>query len=186
MAAAVGFGSASGFQAQFRDNSSRNNLRNSNGKKGFKVSCVSSAAVGDPYKTLRIQHGASESEVKKAFRQLALQDETLLGVWLFSFIYWCASTGGITPDDPRLLSTEYHPDVCRGSNCGIQFHQINEAYDIVMSNLRGETSAPEMETYDEDEPMRGMYDQDWDMWEEWMGWEGAGIRDYSSHINPYI
>ncbi|KAL8497261.1 hypothetical protein ACS0TY_020807 [Phlomoides rotata] len=153
MAAAVGFGSASGFQAQFRDNSSRNNLRNSNGKKGFKVSCVSSAAVGDPYKTLRIQHGASESEVKKAFRQLALQ---------------------------------YHPDVCRGSNCGIQFHQINEAYDIVMSNLRGETSAPEMETYDEDEPMRGMYDQDWDMWEEWMGWEGAGIRDYSSHINPYI
>ena len=36
------------------------------------------------------------------------------------------------------------------------------------------------------EPMRGMCDPSWDLWEEWMGWEGAGIRDYSSHINPYI
>lgn len=39
---------------------------------------------------------------------------------------------------------------------------------------------------DENEPMRGMFDPDYDLWEEWMGWEGAGIRDYSSHINPYI
>ncbi|KAL0342190.1 UNVERIFIED_CONTAM: Chaperone protein dnaJ 8, chloroplastic [Sesamum calycinum] len=159
MACAVGCGSASGSWAQFKDSASRRNVRSSgNNKKGFRVSCVSSAAVSDPYKTLRIQRGASESEVKKAFRQLALQ---------------------------------YHPDVCRGSNCGVQFHQINEAYDIVMSNLRGEQSAPEMEVYEHydvgtDEPMRGMHDQDWDMWEEWMGWEGAGIRDYSSHINPYI
>lgn len=58
---------------------------------------------------------------------------------------------------------------------------------MVMDNLRGESSAPQMyEYYDEDEQMRGMHDQDWDLWEEWMGWEGAGIRDYSSHINPYI
>ncbi|KAL5574439.1 hypothetical protein UlMin_016138 [Ulmus minor] len=117
-----------------------------------------SSSVMDPYKTLRIQPGASESEVKKAFRQLALQ---------------------------------YHPDVCRGNNCGVQFESINEAYDIVMSNLRGmdESSPLEMyEKYDQgiDEPMRGMDDPDWDMWEEWMGWEGAGIRDYTSHINPYI
>lgn len=58
---------------------------------------------------------------------------------------------------------------------------------MVMNNLRG-ISTP-IETYDEsyaEEPMRGMEDPDWDMWEEWMGWEGAGIRDYSSHINPYI
>ena len=63
---------------------------------------------------------------------------------------------------------------------------------VVMSNLRG--GSEESQSYmsygpsDEgiDEPMRGMYDPDWDMWEEWMGWEGAGIRDYSSHINPYI
>lgn len=58
----------------------------------------------------------------------------------------------------------------------------------VMSYLKGE---PQMEMYENndvggDEPMRGMCDQDWDMWEEWMGWEGAGIRDYSSHVNPYI
>ncbi|KAJ0008215.1 chaperone protein dnaJ 8, chloroplastic [Pistacia vera] len=123
----------------------------------MKVSCSSpSVSMVDPYKTLRIQPGASESEVKKAFRQLALQ---------------------------------YHPDVCRGNNCGMQFHRINEAYDIVMSNLRGESESQMIyETYDEgaDEPMRGMEDPDWDLWEEWMGWEGAGIRDYSSHVNPYI
>lgn len=98
MACAVGCGSASGSWTQFKDSASRRNVRSSgNNKKGFRVSCVSSAAVSDPYKTLRIQRGASESEVKKAFRQLALQ---------------------------------YHPDVCRGSNCGVQFHQINEAYDV--------------------------------------------------------
>lgn len=65
-----------------------------------------------------------------------------------------------------------------------------------MSNLRGEESGPMYEDYnnnynvggsdDIDEEMRGMNDQDWDLWEEWMGWEGAGIRDYTSHINPYI
>ncbi|MGR2462715.1 J domain-containing protein, partial [Salmonella enterica] len=84
----------------------------------------------DPYKTLKIQPGASETEVRKAFRQLALQ---------------------------------YHPDVCRGSNCGVQFHLINEAYDVVMANLRGESN--EAETYGAyevvtDEPFRGMHDPD--------------------------
>ncbi|XP_027343825.1 chaperone protein dnaJ 8, chloroplastic-like [Abrus precatorius] len=116
------------------------------------------SSLTDSYKTLRIQPGASRSEVKKAFRQLALQ---------------------------------YHPDVCRGSKCGVQFHQINEAYDIVMANLTGESNLTEMyeyEVYDAgvDESMRGVNDPDWDLWEEWMGWEGAGIRDYTSHINPYI
>ncbi|XVE89013.1 hypothetical protein DITRI_Ditri19aG0115900 [Diplodiscus trichospermus] len=62
--------------------------------------CCSASCVMDPYKTLRIQPGASESEVKKAFRQLALQ---------------------------------YHPDVCRGSNCGVEFQTINEAYDVCLS-----------------------------------------------------
>ncbi|XP_057791413.1 chaperone protein dnaJ 8, chloroplastic-like [Salvia miltiorrhiza] len=143
-AAAVGCGST---WAQFKDTSSRRSLRNKKcNSKGFRVSCVSST-VSDPYQTLSIRPGASESEIKKAFRQLALK---------------------------------YHPDVCRGSNCGVQFHQINEAYNIVMSNVRGESSGAEM--YDEDE----QNEQDWDLWEEWMGWEGAGIRDYSSHINPYI
>ncbi|KAJ4953187.1 hypothetical protein NE237_030019 [Protea cynaroides] len=127
--------------------------------KTMKVSCVSSSnGLTDQYKTLRIQPGASEGEVKKAFRQLALQ---------------------------------YHPDVCKGNNCGVQFNQINEAYDIVISYLRGEEKNTidqyESEDYnDADEQMRGMCDPDWDMWEEWMGWEGAGIRDYTSHINPYI
>ncbi|OAY52674.1 chaperone protein dnaJ 8, chloroplastic isoform X1 [Manihot esculenta] len=129
------------------------------GKNRVRFLCVSSSSsVMDPYKTLRIQPGASESEVRKAFRQLALQ---------------------------------YHPDVCRESNSSVKFTMINEAYDIVMSSLRGEADESQMssssyEPYDEDEPMRGMNDPDWDMWEEWMGWEGAGIRDYTSHINPYI
>ncbi|XVF86323.1 hypothetical protein PTKIN_Ptkin18bG0030200 [Pterospermum kingtungense] len=116
-----------------------------------RVSC-SASSVMDPYKTLRIQPGASETEVKKAFRQLALQ---------------------------------YHPDVCRGSNCGVQFQTINEAYDIVMSKLRGESRESEMfEAYDINDEV--MENPDWELWEEWMGWEGAGIRDYTSHINPYI
>ncbi|KAF8407272.1 hypothetical protein HHK36_006399 [Tetracentron sinense] len=129
-------------------------------KKTMRRGCCSSttASLTDQYRTLRIQPGASESEVKKAFRQLALQ---------------------------------YHPDVCKGSNCGIQFHRINEAYDVVMSNLRGESTTSDLynaayHSGGDDEAMRGMNDPDWDLWEEWMGWEGAGIRDYSSHINPYI
>ncbi|KAI3684366.1 hypothetical protein L6452_33589 [Arctium lappa] len=122
--------------------------------KRFRVSCdFTNSIASDPYKTLRIHPGASESEVKKAFRQLALK---------------------------------YHPDVCKGNDCGIQFQQINEAYDVVMSNLRCERSEAEKEDEPLDESMRGMDDPDWELWEEWMGWEGAGIRDYSSHINPYI
>jgi predicted mannosyl-3-phosphoglycerate phosphatase (HAD superfamily) len=49
---------------------------------------------------------------------------------------------------------------------------------VVMTNLREEeTNAQETcETYTYEEP-------DYDYWEEWSGWEGAGgIRDYS---NPY-
>ncbi|XP_020572627.1 chaperone protein dnaJ 8, chloroplastic [Phalaenopsis equestris] len=117
----------------------------------------------DQYRTLRIQPGASEKEVKKAFRQLALQ---------------------------------YHPDVCKGNNCGVQFHHINEAYDIVMSSLRASEERIQQEEWrfrgwpeeeeEEGDELRGMCDPNWELWEEWMGWEGAGIRDYSSHINPYI
>ncbi|KAL8117436.1 chaperone protein dnaJ 8, chloroplastic-like [Apium graveolens] len=132
---------------------SRNKINHKN-RREFKINCVST--FSDPYKTLRISKSASEAEVKKAFRQLALQ---------------------------------YHPDVCKGSNCGVQFHQINEAYDAVMASLREEEEEV-IRSWENvpsaDEAMRGMFDPDYDMWEEWMGWEGAGIRDYSSHINPYI
>ncbi|KAJ6704962.1 HEAT SHOCK PROTEIN BINDING PROTEIN [Salix purpurea] len=150
---------------QIKNKRKKNNNNDKTGRDRVRLFCVSSyssssSSVMDPYKTLKIQPGASESEVKKAFRQLALQ---------------------------------YHPDVCRGNNCGVQFSLINEAYDIVMSNLREESdeSSQMYRSYEPpdqgiDEPMRGMNDPDWDMWEEWMGWEGAGIRDYSSHINPYI
>ncbi|KAD6118779.1 hypothetical protein E3N88_10050 [Mikania micrantha] len=68
----------------------------------------------------------------------------------------------------------------------IMLYQLYEQ--TVMSDLRGETSVGENEMDDGplDETTKGMNDPDWEMWEEWMGWEGAGIRDYSSHINPYI
>lgn len=56
-----------------------------------------STRLAGQYRTLRIQPGATETEVKRAFRQLALK---------------------------------YHPDVCQGRNCGVQFHQINEAYKV--------------------------------------------------------
>ncbi|THG04052.1 chaperone protein dnaJ 8, chloroplastic-like [Camellia sinensis] len=156
VAGMIGRGCGSSSWIQLKNSKKKKAMRKNDRVRVCTASYPASSAVTDPYKTLRIQPGASESEVKKAFRQLALQ---------------------------------YHPDVCRGNNCGVQFHHINEAYDIVMSNLRGESTLPEMEmyeSYDADEPMRGMNDPDWDMWEEWMGWEGAGIRDYSSHINPYI
>ena len=42
----------------------------------FRV-CSVSSSYSDPYKTLRIHRGASESEVKKAFRKLALQVGTV-------------------------------------------------------------------------------------------------------------
>ncbi|CAA0816420.1 Chaperone protein dnaJ 8- chloroplastic [Striga hermonthica] len=73
MSAAVGCGSVSGSWAQVKDRINLGN-RNCRNKNGFKVSCVlSSSAVSDSYRTLRIRPGASESEVKKAFRKLALQ-----------------------------------------------------------------------------------------------------------------
>ncbi|KAF5817098.1 putative DnaJ domain, Chaperone J-domain superfamily [Helianthus annuus] len=130
-------------------------MANGGSGKRFRVCCGSTNndLASDPYKVLRVQPGASESEVKTAFRQLALK---------------------------------YHPDVCKESDGGIRFQEINEAYDTVMSNLRGETSVGEMDDGPLDETMRGMNDPDWELWEEWMGWEGGGIRDYSSHINPYI
>ncbi|PKU62046.1 chaperone protein dnaJ 8, chloroplastic [Dendrobium catenatum] len=117
------------------------------------VLCAAAAGTGslmEEYRMLRIQPGASEKEVKKAFRRLALQ---------------------------------YHPDVCKGSNCGVQFHRINKAYDVVISSLRAsEEEEQELESWqnsndwvgDEEDP-KGMYDSSWDSWEEWMGWEGASV-----------
>lgn len=76
MASACGLigqnGCSSSSWVQLRGRSMRK--KKSGHRKGVKVSCsLYSQSVMDPYKTLRIQPGASESEVKKAFRQLALQ-----------------------------------------------------------------------------------------------------------------
>lgn len=76
MASACGLigrnGSSSSSWVQLRDRNMRKNR--SGDRNRVKVSCsLFSSPVMDPYKTLRIHPGASESEVKKAFRQLALQ-----------------------------------------------------------------------------------------------------------------
>ncbi|KAL9250066.1 Chaperone protein dnaJ 8, chloroplastic-like protein [Drosera capensis] len=112
--------------------------------------------AADPYETLRIDRRASESEVKRAFRRLALK---------------------------------YHPDVCKEDNCDVSFQQINQAYDTVMRRSRDEYLSNDYESQfedDQDVPLWQKNHPEWDLWEEWMGYEGAGTRDYSSHINPYI
>lgn len=73
--------SVAGVFGRYRSCSSWIQFKDSEKKKKrvnrVKVSCSSSSSssssVMDPYKILRIQPGASELEVKKAFRQLALQ-----------------------------------------------------------------------------------------------------------------
>eukprot|EP01018_Ginkgo_biloba_P013432 Gb_03325 [translate_table: standard] len=113
---------------------------------------VGCPGLKEEYETLRLSPGATEKDVKRAFRRLALQ---------------------------------YHPDVCKGDNCGVKFHKINEAYETVMSNLANANQ----QTYYADnyvEGMMGVNNDSWEEWEEWMGWEGAGTRDYSSHINIYV
>ncbi|KAK9684273.1 hypothetical protein RND81_10G198200 [Saponaria officinalis] len=152
MAAAVGISISGGVSSFSRNLRMKGVRRNGSSRVGF-VSASSTTGYADPYDTLSVRRDASESEVKKAFRRLALQ---------------------------------YHPDVCKGDNCTVQFYQINEAYDMVMSSLRGEATIQEEANSESEESFRGMHDSEWDMWEEWMGWEGAGIRDYTSHINPYI
>ena len=52
--------------------------------------CCSSASLTDQYRTLRIQPGASEKEVKKAFRQLALQ-VGFFYLMPFFFFFFCMS-----------------------------------------------------------------------------------------------
>ncbi|KMS97653.1 hypothetical protein BVRB_5g125020 [Beta vulgaris subsp. vulgaris] len=155
MAAAVTQAAMGGSSSShFLKNKKKFEKRNLMNRVAFVSASATATTFADPYQTLSLHRDASESEVKKAFRRLALK---------------------------------YHPDVCREDNCTVKFHQINEAYDMVISNIRGESKVQEMEAYyDPDEQFRGMEDSEWDMWEEWMGWEGAGIRDYSSHINPYI
>jgi len=161
MATAVGFSNGGAFGSSWirSKDSKMKAVRSNDGVN--RVFCVSSgAATRDPYKTLMVKPGASKSEVKKAFRRLALR---------------------------------YHPDVCRGGNCIVQFQRINQAYEMVMSNLRGELTWPEMKMYEPTpdvgthERKRGandrnsaMDDPDWDPSEEWMGFEGAWAPNYSS------
>lgn len=67
-AAGVIGGNGSSWINQFKDKSRKKKMVTNR----VMVSCVSSSVM-DPYQTLRIRPGASENEVKKAFRQLALQ-----------------------------------------------------------------------------------------------------------------
>lgn len=66
-----GYGSASASWIRLKNRANKKTKRSENVK--FGVTCVYSPSLSDPYKTLRIQPDASESDVRKAFRQLALQ-----------------------------------------------------------------------------------------------------------------
>eukprot|EP00253_Pinus_taeda_P005069 PITA_05069 len=84
----------------------------------------------------------------------------------------------------RRLALQYHPDVCKGDERGVQFHKIYQAYETLMSNL----AKAKQQSYSGDysvEGVMGINNDYWDEWEEWIGWEGAGTLDYSSHINIY-
>ncbi|KAF7113098.1 hypothetical protein RHSIM_RhsimUnG0161600 [Rhododendron simsii] len=70
-----------------------------------RVSCVSSSTTTrDPYKTLMVKPGASKSEVKKAFRWLALRGASE---------YWAQKGEGLVESGPLTvkegkLTFEYH------------------------------------------------------------------------------
>ncbi|GLJ16858.1 hypothetical protein SUGI_0290550 [Cryptomeria japonica] len=117
-------------------------------RRNVNVRAMASVTYGrlkEEYKLLSLKPNATENEVKKAYRRLALQ---------------------------------YHPDVCKGDNCGVRFYKITEAYQSVMSTL---AEATEEEEYYADDDYMGH-----DQWEEWMGFEGGmPSRDYSNHINYY-
>ncbi|KAF6172805.1 hypothetical protein GIB67_034657 [Kingdonia uniflora] len=148
---AVAVGTMSGGSCSWMKGSRCLKKKNRNTTTTSGVCCASSFGGGDQYyRTLRVQPGASETEVRKAFRQLALQ---------------------------------YHPDVCKGSNCGVQFHRINEAYDVVMRTLRGELS--NVGIFNQTSNDEEVYDDEGDD-EDWTGWEGAWVPDYTSHNSPYI
>jgi len=123
--------------------------KNLGGRRNVTVmASVAFPGIKEEYETLRLSPGASEKDVKKAYRSLAL---------------------------------EYHPDVCKGNNCGIQFQKINQAYETVMSCLE----KAKHQNCHADYYVEELMGDDDDPWEEWMGWEGAGTLDYSSHINIY-
>ncbi|KAJ3708039.1 hypothetical protein LUZ61_011744 [Rhynchospora tenuis] len=111
------------------------------GRRG--VRCSATFAGENYYKTLSLRPGATEKEVKKAFRKLALK---------------------------------YHPDVCRGNQCTVQFQQINQAYEMILDELRRpeqqveqlyNTCAPEEEVYDAYVAQESS--------DDWMGCEAAYV-----------
>ncbi|KAJ3708038.1 hypothetical protein LUZ61_011743 [Rhynchospora tenuis] len=99
------------------------------GRRGIR--CSATVSGENYYKTLSLRPGATQKEVKKAFRKLALQ---------------------------------YHPDVCKGSQCSIKFNQINQAYQMILDELRRPEQPAEQEQYD-------AYTDD----SEWMGCEAAYV-----------
>ncbi|KAJ4810585.1 Chaperone protein DnaJ [Rhynchospora pubera] len=113
------------------------------GRRG--VRCSATFAGENYYKTLSLRPGATEKEVKKAFRKLALK---------------------------------YHPDVCRGNQCTVQFQQINQAYEMILDELRRPVQQEE-QVHNAYAPEEEVYEYDAYGAEEssdyWMGCEAAYV-----------
>ncbi|KAJ3708040.1 hypothetical protein LUZ61_011745 [Rhynchospora tenuis] len=108
------------------------------------VRCSATFAGENYYKTLSLRPGATEKEVKKAFRKLALK---------------------------------YHPDVCRGNQCTVQFQQINQAYEMILDELRRPEQQQEEQVYNTYVPEEEVYDAYGaeESSDDWMGCEAAYV-----------
>ncbi|KAG0619793.1 hypothetical protein M758_4G165600 [Ceratodon purpureus] len=72
----------------------------------------------------------------------------------------------------KRLVLEYHPDVCKGSNCTTDFREINLAYKTLLYT----TTRQSMEFEDDSSGnMEGFIGDDDDYWDEWVNWMGGSI-----------
>lgn len=131
-----------------------NNSKRSRKQASIARAYISTAHTNkDPYTTLGLPAGASEHEIKKAYRRLALQ---------------------FHPDVCK-------GDSCTAKF--IQIGQAYESIMDCVRGRRDSSYTESCYYDNVHETMMGVNDDSWEDWEDWMGWEGAGTRDYSSHIN---
>ncbi|KAG0622061.1 hypothetical protein M758_3G068800 [Ceratodon purpureus] len=91
------------------------------------------ASIQNPHSVLGVAPGASKSDIKKAYKRLAL---------------------------------EYHPDVCKGSNCATDFREINLAYNMLLDTSTRQPTDFEDDSSGNIEGFMGVDNNFWDEWED--------------------